>query len=220
MAVGFASKRAAPETSLGVLMAAAIALDLLWPIFLVMGLEKVRIDPGNTAFTPLDFISYPYSHSLTMSALWGAIFGFAYWTFTRYARGAVVVSLSVISHWVLDAVTHRPDMPLTLTGPIKVGLGLWNSVSVTMTLEAVLFAGSIWLYNHITEPNDRIGRNAFWAFVGFAIVSYLSNIFGPPPPSEDFLAKFAFSIWIFVVWAWWLDGHRTVRVHDLPSEIE
>ncbi|MEQ1884686.1 MAG: hypothetical protein ABL967_06465 [Bryobacteraceae bacterium] len=220
MAVGFASKRAAPNAGLGVLMAAPMALDLLWPLFLVTGLEKVQIDPGNTAFTPLDFISYPYSHSLTMSALWGALFGFAYWTFTRYARGAVVLSFTVISHWILDAITHKPDMPLTVTGPAKLGLGLWNSISVTITLEAVLFASSVWLYNYITTPRDRVGRNAFWGFVAFSVISYLSNVFGPPPPSEDFLAKFAFSIWIFVIWAWWFDRHRSVRVYDHASEIE
>jgi membrane-bound metal-dependent hydrolase YbcI (DUF457 family) len=212
MAVGLASKRVAPAASLGVLIAAPLMLDLLWPIFLLMGLETVRVDPGNTAFTPLNFVSYPFSHSLTFSALWGAIFGFLYWAVTRYARGGIVVSVSVISHWVLDAVTHRPDLPLTTAETTKIGLGLWNSVPLTMILETILFAASVWLYGGVvTDSRDRIGRYGFWAFVAFSLVSYISNIFGPPPPNADFLAKFAFSLWIFVVWAWWFDGHRKVR---------
>src|SRR5690349_25092661 len=93
IAVGFASKRVAPKASLAVLMAAPLALDLLWPIFLLAGWEKVRIDPGNTAFTPLDFVSYPYSHSLSMAALWALVFGLGYWLSVRYPQGALMVSI-------------------------------------------------------------------------------------------------------------------------------
>ncbi len=107
-AVGLASKRAAPRASLGVLMAAPNLLDLLWPIFLLLGWEQVRIEPGNTAFTPLDFVSYPISHSLVTACGWGALFALLYWARTRYTRGAVVIGLSVVSHWVLDFITHRP----------------------------------------------------------------------------------------------------------------
>jgi len=211
MAVGLASKRVAPAASLGVLIAAPMALDLLWPVFLLAGWEQVRIDPGATAFSPLNFVSYPYSHSLTMTAAWGVLFGFLYWATTRYARGAFVVSISVISHWVLDALTHRPDMPLTITGSTKVGLGLWNSISGTLAVEFVLFTAGVWIYCKATRPRDGIGRYALWCFALFASVSYLSSAFGPPPPSADFLAKFAFGAWLFVVWAWWMDRHREVR---------
>jgi len=91
-AVGLASKRVAPHASLGVLMAAPNLLDLLWPIFLLLGWEQVRIDPGNTAFTPLDFVSYPISHSLLTACVWGVLFALVYWTLTRYLRGAVVIA--------------------------------------------------------------------------------------------------------------------------------
>jgi len=109
---GFASKRFAPQASLGVLMAAPTVLDLLWPIFLALGWEQVRVDPGNTAVTPLDFVSYPISHSLLTACGWGMLFALVYWLVSHYVRGAVVIALGVVSHWVLDFVTHRPDMPL------------------------------------------------------------------------------------------------------------
>src|SRR5580704_6715491 len=102
-----------------------MALDLLWPLFLLAGWEQVRIDPGNTAFTPLDFVSYPYSHSLAMSVVWGILFALLYWGATRYVAGAVVIGFGVVSHWILDFVTHRPDLPLYPGGTARVGLGLW-----------------------------------------------------------------------------------------------
>src|SRR4051812_33616293 len=173
-AVGFASKRVAPEASLGVLMAAPVALDLLWPIFLTLGWETVRIDPGNTAFTPLDFVSYPYSHSLLMAALWGAVFGGIYWAVTRYRVGAVVVGLGVISHWILDFVTHRPDMPLVPDGGPRIGLGLWNSVPATLVVETLMFAAAVWLYASATRARDRVGRYSFSLFIAVALASYLS----------------------------------------------
>jgi len=211
-AVGFASKRIAPQSSLGVLMAAPVALDLLWPIFLTLGWETVRIDPGNTAFTPLDFVSYPYSHSLLMAALWGVIFGGFYWAVTRYSTGAVVIGLGVLSHWILDAVTHRADMPLVPGGGPRVGLGLWNSVPATLIVESLMFAAAVWLYESTTRARDRVGHYSFSMFVAIACASYLSNAFGPPPPSAEFLARFGFGLWLFPLWAGWFDAHRTVTI--------
>src|SRR6516164_2999844 len=74
-ALGFAAKRAVPRVSLGLLFAAAQFADVLWPVLVGAGLEHVVIDPGNTAFTPLDFVSYPYSHSLLLLIVWGVAFG-------------------------------------------------------------------------------------------------------------------------------------------------
>ena len=112
-AVGFASKAAAPRVSLGVLLAAPFLLDLLWPVFVLTGIESARIDPGNTAFTPIAFDSYPWSHSLLMAVLWGALFGFLVHLAVRSAAAGAVVALGVVSHWICDAVVHRPDLPLT-----------------------------------------------------------------------------------------------------------
>lgn len=209
-AVGFAAKRAAPKASLGLLMAAPILLDLLWPIFLLAGWEHVRIDPGNTAFTPLAFDSYPITHSLVTSIGWGALFGGLYWIFTRYRAGAVAIALGVVSHWVLDWVTHRPDLPLYPGGP-KVGLGLWNSIPWTLAVEIAMLAIALWLYVRTTQPRDRTGRYAFWAFVALAIVMYVGNLMSPPPPSTQALAWFALSGWIVPFWAGWFDAHRTAK---------
>jgi len=210
MAVGFASKRLAPRASMGVLMAAPMALDLLWPLFLLAGWEQVRIDPGNTAFTPLDFVSYPYSHSLAMSALWGVLFGLLYWSGTRYVAGAVVTGFGVVSHWILDFVTHRPDLPLSVSGTTRLGLGLWNSLAGTIAVESVMFASGVWIYASMTRARDRMGSYGFWAFTAFAGLGYFANAFGSPPPSAEFLARFSLGIWLIPLWAWGFDRHRSV----------
>src|SRR4026209_2583440 len=126
--LSFAAKRATPRVSLSVLFAAAAFADLFWPVLLALGLEQVRIDPGNTAFTPLDFVSYPYSHSLLTLIVWGAAFAAVYRMITtETGRTFTVLAALVVSHWLLDFVTHRPDMPLYPGGP-RLGLGLCNSL--------------------------------------------------------------------------------------------
>lgn len=136
IAVGFAAKRAAPRASLGALMTAPVLLDLLWPLGLILGIEKVRIAPGNTAFTPLDFVSYPWTHSLLMAPVWASLFMLAYLARTGYVAGAFWVGIGVASHWVLDWFTHRPDLQLVPWSPVRVGLGLWNSVPATVRAPA------------------------------------------------------------------------------------
>ena len=107
-AAAFGAKKAAPLVSLGWLVAAAILLDMIWPLLLLSGHEQVVLAPGKTAFTPLDFVSYPWSHSLAMSAVWGALFGGLYFAWKKDGRGALVLGALVVSHWVLDFLTIAP----------------------------------------------------------------------------------------------------------------
>ena len=109
--VAFAAKRLAPRTSLGWMVLAAQFLDFLWPIFLLLGMEHVRVVPGITKVQPLDFYDYPFSHSLTMALRWGLALALVYYLLRRYVRGAWVLVVLVVSHWVLDYVSHRPDLP-------------------------------------------------------------------------------------------------------------
>src|SRR5688572_13656256 len=126
-ALGFAAKRAAPQLSLGTTFAAVQLLDLAWPVFVLTGAESVRADPGNTRMTGIDFQHYPYSHSLLFALLWGAAFAGILLLRRRPRPAALLAGALVVSHWVLDWVAHRPDLPLRPGSPTKVGLGLWNS---------------------------------------------------------------------------------------------
>jgi hypothetical protein len=215
-AVGLAAKRVAPRASLGALLMAPTFLDLIWPIFLLLGWEQVRITPGGSAFTSLTFVRYPISHSLLTTLGWSALFGLVYLARTRDRRAAAVLALLVASHWVLDWVTHRPDLPLAPGGATRVGLGLWNSTTGTLVVEGAMFAAGVWLYARATAPRDRTGRWAFWAFVAVALLLYASHL-GPPPPSVRAVAWGAMLGWLVPLWGVWIDRHRTVRDAAPPT---
>jgi len=209
-AVAFAAKPLAPRTSLALLLAAAFWVDMVWPLFLLLGIERVKIDPGNTAFTPLDFLHYPWTHSLAAALGWSVLFGLACLRSGR--RVALILGLLVFSHWVLDAVTHRPDLPLWPGSEAMIGLGLWNSVPATIAVECAMFAAGVWLYARSAPSQDRVGSWAFWGLIAFLAVAYLGNVFGPPPPGETAIAIAGLAGGIlFTAWAWWADRHRGAK---------
>jgi hypothetical protein len=208
-AVAFGVKRAVPRVSLGVLFAATSLIDLLWPIFLLLGWERVRIDPGNTVVTPLDFVYYPITHSLIGAAGWAVLLALLYWAWTRYAAGALVVALVALSHWFLDLLVHRPDLPIVPGSSHLVGLGLWNSFPGTILVEGGLCVAGVWLYATAAHARDRVGRYAFWSLVGFLALIYAANLLGPPPPSVNAVAYAGLASWFLPFWAAWFDRHRT-----------
>lgn len=211
-AVGFASKKFAPRTNLALLMTAPLLADMLWPIFLLLGWERVRIDPGNTRFTPLDLEYFPWSHSLLMLIVWATALSLVYQLIARYWPGSVALWIGVVSHWVLDWITHRPDMPLYPGGP-RFGLGLWNSIAGTLVVELAMFAVGIWLYLGATRARDRIGRYAFAAFVTLLLLSYIGDRFSSPPTSvSDLIWPGLIAEAVIIPWIWWFDAHREARV--------
>ena len=207
-ALGFGAKKLTPYTSLGTLLLGAEFVDLLWPTFLMLGVETVRIAPGITRVTPLDFTSYPWTHSLVMGAVWAGLFAALYTFFRRYPRGAMVLAALVLSHWLLDVISHRPDMPIWPGGGPRIGLGLWYSLPATLVVEGVLFSLGIWIYATNTEPVDTVGRYSFPAFVITLAALYLASVFGPPPPSASAIAMVGQGQWLLVMWGYWLDRHR------------
>ncbi|MFZ0389651.1 MAG: metal-dependent hydrolase, partial [Calditrichia bacterium] len=186
--VALAAKKWDSRPSLGTLFMASQFIDLLWPLFLLLGIEQVRIDPGNTAFTPLDFVNYPFSHSFIGVLIWAVLFGGIYYAVKHSRKGALVVALLVLSHWILDFITHRPDLPLMPGSGLKLGLSLWNFVFFSILLEGIIFFAGTYLYSKATTAKNRTGKIAFWSLIIFLVIVYLANIFGPPPPSPEQLA--------------------------------
>jgi hypothetical protein len=207
-AVAMAAKRVAPRTSLGTLIAAAILLDLIWPVLVLLGIEVVTITPGATAVTPLTFVSYPYSHSLLMSVVWGLLFAAGYFVARRYAPGSIALGVLVVSHWILDAVVHVPDLPLAPWGSTRVGLGLWNSLPLSLGVELVLFAFCVAIYVGTTSRRDSTGTWGLAVMSALMLLIYAAAIFGPPPPSASTVAWTDMGQWLVVVLAAWVDRHR------------
>jgi len=207
-ALGLAAKRIAPRTSLGTLFLAPSLADLLWPVFLLLGWERVRVTGGANPFLTLTFDAYPISHSLLTLIGWGVVLAVLYRWRSGDARAATVVALLVVSHWVLDFVTHVPDMPLYPGGP-TVGLGLWNSVAGTVIIEGSMFVAGAWIYVTTTRARDAVGRYALWALLAFLLVPYVASLFtGSPPTLQAIeLGGIVFG-WLFVGWAAWADRHR------------
>lgn len=184
-AAGILGSRTEPRLPLGTAMLASQLPDAVWPVLLLAGIERVTIAPGDTAATPLRFDHYPWSHSLLAIAVWGSAVGALYAWRTRSRRAGVLVTLLALSHWVLDVISHRPDVPVVPWGGPKLGLGLWNSVPGTIAVELALL------------------------LVGVLVVIYVGNIFGPPPPNVTAIAVSALVLFP-VLWYWGnrVDGGR------------
>lgn len=207
--VALGLKRNAPAVSLGTLFLAAQFVDLLWPTFLLIGLEQVEIAPGITRVTPLNFVHYPISHSLVACIGWSAGFSAVYWLIRKHRNGAIICGVAVLSHWLLDFVSHRPDLPLLINGHTLVGLGLWNSLWATLAVELSIFALGSWLYVRSTRALDKVGSLGFWALISFLLFIYAGNILGPPPSDVTAIAWVGQAQWILVVWGYWVDRHRS-----------
>ena len=178
--ISFAAKKVDPAVPLWVLFLAVQFLDVLWAPFVLLGIEKVRIVPGFTASNPLDLYYMPYTHGLITAIAWSLAAAIVYQLVARgNRRAAVVIALAVFSHWVLDFLVHRPDLPL-YDNTAKVGLGLWNLPALAFGLEGVLLFGGMWLYFRIgpTRRGAVLGLGA----IMLAIQAYV--FFGPPPTSD------------------------------------
>lgn len=201
-ALAYGSRKCDQLPSLAVMFVAVQFLDLLWPIFVIAGIETFEIEPGNTALTPLNFTHYPYSHSLLMSIVWAVLFAGVYFGFTKNRRGAFLLGCLVLSHWILDYLTHRPDLQVTPFSELRVGLGLWNHPVVEVIIEAGLFFTGVYLYVKSTVINRKI---AFWSLIIAFLAIHFLNLFGPPPPSVNAVAWSANLMWLFIIWAWWIE---------------
>jgi hypothetical protein len=208
LAVALAAKPVAQRAPLGALVAAAFGLDLIWPVLLLLGVERVRIVPGYTAFTPLAFDYYPWSHSLSMAFVWAVFAGRVSAMVLKNARAGLVIGVAVASHWVLDFVTHVPDLPLWPGGP-RVGLGLWNSVGATLVVEGALFAAAIAIYLRTTSALNATGTWAFWALIGLTTAIWSSGPWSPPPPSVMAIVVVTLVMApLFPGWAAWIERNR------------
>jgi hypothetical protein len=206
LAVGLAATRVEPRVPLPAAVGAAFALDLAWPLLLLADVEVVRVHPHDTAFTALAFDWYPWTHSLAAVAVWSVGAG-AVAAWRLGARGGVVVGTLVMSHWWLDALTHRPDLPLWPGGPL-VGAGLWNSVPATIAVEGALFAAGVAIHALARRARDATGR---WAFVGpVALIGllWIMQPWSPPPPSAGAVAWGALTLWLLLPWCAWIARHR------------
>jgi hypothetical protein len=208
---GLGAKKFAQKVSLGLLFMAVQWADLLWPVLLLLNVEHVDLQPGNPKF-PLVFTDYPVTHSLLMGIVWGLCFGFIYWLVRKDIRGAFVLGICVVSHWVLDLVVHLPDLPLFPGSSPKVGLGLWNWPVLTGVVEAALFVTGTVLYLRATRAKNAAGKWGFWLLVVLLVVAHVAGLLSPMPASAHAIGWAAQYQWIFVVLGFWVDRNRSASI--------
>ena len=188
-AVGFALKRVEPKVRLGTLLFSALLVDVAWGAFVLLGWERVRITPGFLAASPLEFIYYPISHSLLAAVLWGLGAAAVYYswptrdTSQHHTLGAAMVGAAVASHWVLDAVVHTRDLPLTGDQSTKVGLGLWSSIPATLGVELGLLALGLFVYFRWRNRGHSGSPLRVSILIALLLAAFLGALFGPTPGS-------------------------------------
>jgi hypothetical protein len=211
-AVGFAAKRVEPALSLGTLVFAAMLADVLAFSLVAVGIEHFRV-AADVQRNRLIGENIVYSHSLSMDIIWGALLAGAYFLWRRNTRAALILFAAVVSHWVLDVVSHRPDMRLGPGIPGVFGLGLWNSFPATLLVEGGMWLLAIILYVSATHANRRAGKYAFWAGVVVLTVAWLSNISAPPSQGGSAVATGLTSLVFFscaIGWSYWMNRARAV----------
>jgi len=213
--VGLGAKSIDKRISLGTLFFASQFIDLLWPILLLLGLESVKIEASNTTVTPLNFISYPISHSMFAVIIWGILFAVVYYPIKKNLRGSILLGVLVFSHWLLDFLTHRPDLTLFPWSDYKVGLGLWNSFTGTVIVEGLIFFAGVFIFYKVGKLQSKSKKIWFWSLVIFLAAIYVMNLLGPPPPSEEPIAYVGLTQWLLVAWAYWID--RSDKVLPMSS---
>lgn len=210
--VGLAAKKIESKPSLGTYFFASQFIDLLWPFFLILGIEEVRVAPGISEFTPLDFVYYPFTHSLAGVLFWAVIFGAVYFLIKKNYKAAILLGVLVLSHWILDLLTHIPDLPIIPGADVKVGLGLWNSIPLTIFVEGSIFILGAFLYFSVTNAKNKKGIYTLWSLLIFLVLIYIMNIFGPPPESSEAIGYVGLSQWLLIAWGYWIDRNRDGKV--------
>ena len=209
--VGFGAKKYATGISLGMLFLAAQFLDLLWPTLLLMDIEHVSISPGITKLTPLDFYDYPISHSLLTVTAWGILIGLLTWLVTKKGKYAVIIFICVVSHWILDLLMHRPDLPLMPGNDYKTGLGLWNYPIAAHIIEGLVFIIGIMLYYKTTASKNKFGKYGLFSLITLLAIIQVANMTSPPPPNVTAIAWAGQLQWLFVILAFFVDKNRSTK---------
>jgi hypothetical protein len=208
-AVGLAAKRMEPTVSVGTLVLASVMADLLWCNFMIIGIEHVQFKRGIGAANYFSASDIVMSHSLLMDGVWAGLLAAAYSLKRRNPRGAWVIFGVVLSHWLLDWISHQPDMPLSPGVHRYFGLGLWSSIPAAITVEGSFWLLAIILYARATHARKRTGVYVYWIVAAVLTVAWYNNLAGPPPrdPHAALVASFLFFS-LAVAWAYWMNRLR------------
>ena len=203
-AAALAAKAVQPKAPFWTYVLGAQLVDVAWGGLVLAGVEKMSLDPqlpGN----PLVLSHMPYTHSLPAAVAWSLAAGLAAFFLLKLPRAAAIaVGLVVLSHWGLDFLVHRPDLPLGFGGP-KVGLGWWNHPAPEQALEMGLLAIAATAWGWRRGLQGHSGWSAP-LFVVLLISLQLISILLPPAggPSHMVIASLS-AYGLATLFAWLMD---------------
>lgn len=206
VAVGLVSKRIEPRLSLGTCLLAPLLADLLLFVFVIAGVEQIEFGSGSGAAQFLHAVNIGYSHSLLMGLVWAAVLAGTYYALRHNRRAASILVAAVLSHWVLDVISHQRDMPLAPGVSTLLGLGLWSSIPATLAIE-----GGFWIAALVVYARMPARRRWLWWIILSAgaillTLAWIGNISGPPPPNPRIAPLSSLIFFALVVaWGYWLN---------------
>jgi hypothetical protein len=218
LGVGLAAKAAEPKLNAGVLFAAAMLLDIVLWIFVMTGVEAATV-PANYEAHHYLYFTFPYSHSLLAAILWSIVAAIAWATIARgetsgrfFSFAGIVVALTVFSHWLLDALVHPPQLPLSPGGP-SVGFDLWDDQPLALIVELGTAAAGLLLY--LLRP----GTSQRWIVAAVMLLAAAMTIWGAltptPPPSISLMAYVSLvTIAVIVAAGAWADRTSAVTAES------
>jgi hypothetical protein len=179
--------------SLPILFVAGQLVDWAFFVFVLLGVEQMRITPEFTVMNPMDLYHMPYTHSLIGGLAWAAGFGIIISLWMKNRMAALITAAVVLSHWLLDVVVHSADMTIAGTPP-KFGLGLWNYPALEMPLEIGLTMAALWFY-----AKRSGGWRPSTSALAFALLATQAFNWFAPKPTEmsaamPITALFAFGV--------------------------
>ena len=189
---GLALGRGARGVNPGVFIASALLPDLLLWTFVLVGWESVSI-PADFAHTHRARFVFPWSHGLFAAVAWSALAGIvAYWLLRRRGaaglRAALLIAAAVLSHWLLDALVHVPELPLVGPGSTQVGLGLWRNMPAALGIEAAIVVAGL----RLCIPGSGLPRGRALSLAALCVLLLVFTAAGmtvaPPPPSAPAMA--------------------------------
>lgn len=217
--LAFALKRADPKVSLGTLFVSVQFVDILWTVFILLGWERARIEPGLTAGSPIQYLYYPWSHSLGAGLIWGLLAAAVIYSrptkdTSHRLKAAVVVGVAVASHWILDVVVHIRDLPVWSDSGTKVGLGLWDHPTASILVELALVGIGAVLYATHRTRRHPLHPARLAILIGVLVILEIVGIIGPPPPNLRMVAVLGLLLYMGLAWlAAWED-----RAAPAPAE--
>jgi len=197
LAVGLVAKPIAPKVPLGIFLVATQMIDILYAVFLLIGLAQLGASP--------------WDHGLVITLVWSvAVFAISFFVYCDIKLG-ILIGILVLSHWVGDFIAYYHVLPLAFSDTPRVGLGLYNSVAVMLIGDFGLFGGALAFYLSRTKANDRTGKWAPWLLVAYLVALMPTALL--PGKLVSFMAL---GLLMVVPFGMWIDRHRSV----IPKQVK